>query len=56
MANKKKVKEFLALEWKFERLDEIVLISEHKFSVIMSRRRGDVIRELGNRCHAGLLY
>ena len=35
-------------------LDEIVLVSVHKFSFVMWRH--DVIRELGNRCHAGLLY
>ena len=43
---------------KFDRLgdplDEIVLFSVHIFYVIMWHH--DVIRELGNRCHAGLLY
>ena len=49
---------FLAIEWKFDRLgdllDEIVLFSVHIFSVIIWHR--DVIRELGNRCHARLLF
>ena len=31
-----------------------MLFSVHKFSLTMSRP--DVTRELGNRCHAGLLY
>ena len=43
---------------KFERLgsplDEIVLFSVHKCYGVIGRH--DVIRELGNRCHAGLLY
>ena len=43
---------------KFDRLgdplDEIVLFSVHIFYVLIWRH--DVIRELGNRCHAGLLY
>ena len=34
-------------------LDEIVLFSVHKCYVVIGRR--DVIRELGNCCHAGLL-
>ena len=35
-------------------LDEIVLFSVHKCYVVIGRC--DVIRELGNRCYAGLLY
>ena len=62
MIKQSKFKYLLALEWNSrlgDPLDEIVLFSVHIFYVLMLRcnlATHDVIRELGNRCHAGLLY